>query len=289
MVDKCRHCGVELAIGKVLCEKCGGEPIPEMAPARIKPKIKKSYRRYFGAIAVVGTVLCFAAILFGVMVAQQSRKQATCDHNLQKIGLALHNYHDTYLSLPAGTIEVDGTPRHSWRTLLLPYLEHSSMHEKIRFSEPWDSPHNSQFHDKIPEVYRCPFHPESNKTSYLAFDSEHSIFFANSGIRFRDVTDGTANTVAVIETGTPTVNWMEPRDIEWEHEVSDPTALVSPHLGAYHLLTVSGDVFYLPADTSFDEFHNMVHRHDGNVVKILKKIREEEERQRREELKRKQK
>jgi hypothetical protein len=36
----------------------------------------------------------------------------------------------------------DGRPWHSWRTLLLPYVDQRDLYRRYRFDEPWDSPHN---------------------------------------------------------------------------------------------------------------------------------------------------
>jgi hypothetical protein len=41
------------------------------------------------------------------------------------IALALHNYHDVYAAFPpAYTVDENGQRLHSWRTLILPWLEH---------------------------------------------------------------------------------------------------------------------------------------------------------------------
>ena len=45
---------------------------------------------------------------------------------------------------------------HSWRTLILPFLDQAGLYRAYRFDELWDGPHNSQFLDVILPVYRCP-------------------------------------------------------------------------------------------------------------------------------------
>ncbi len=44
-----------------------------------------------------------------------------CSNNMKQIALALHNYHDTYRTFPAYTVDGNGQPLHSWRTLILPF------------------------------------------------------------------------------------------------------------------------------------------------------------------------
>lgn len=87
--------------------------------------------------------------------------RTTCLRNLGAIRSALLAYakdHDGYLP-PTYSTDTDGTPLHSWRTLILPYLsgfyQEPTLCEQIRFNEPWDSEWNSQFYDLIPRVYRC--------------------------------------------------------------------------------------------------------------------------------------
>ncbi len=67
----------------------------------------------------------------------------SCNYCLLNIALALQNYHDDYGSFPPAYIpDKDGKPMHSWRVLLLPYLERRTLYEKYRFDEPWNGPNN---------------------------------------------------------------------------------------------------------------------------------------------------
>ena len=60
-------------------------------------------------------------------------------NNLKQIGLAFHNYADAYRSFPPAVIYgPDGKPWHSWRVLLLPFLEQQPLYEQYDFSQPWD-------------------------------------------------------------------------------------------------------------------------------------------------------
>ena len=55
----------------------------------------------------------------------------------------MQTYRDTYKVFPPAFIaDADGKPMHSWRVLLLPYLEQQVFYMRYRFDEPWDSPHN---------------------------------------------------------------------------------------------------------------------------------------------------
>ena len=69
----------------------------------------------------------------------------TCISNLKQIGLALLNYEQTYGRLPpAAVADKQGNAMHSWRTLILPYLERSDSYRAYSVREPWNGPNNSK-------------------------------------------------------------------------------------------------------------------------------------------------
>ena len=96
------------------------------------------------------------------------------------MGVALLTYHDTYGSFPPAYIADDqGRPMHSWRVLILPYLEEKSLYDRYDFSEPWDGPDNSQLAAEMPKVYRCRSDSCSlspTDTSYLAVVGDGTIW-----------------------------------------------------------------------------------------------------------------
>src|SRR4051794_4085638 len=57
---------------------------------------------------------------------------------------------------PAVLFDRNGKALHSWRVLLLPYLEGRSLYEQFRLEEPWDSPHNLALVPRMPKVYGLP-------------------------------------------------------------------------------------------------------------------------------------
>jgi hypothetical protein len=51
--------------------------------------------------------------------------------------LALRNYHDRYGRFPPAYVaDEHGRPTHSWRVLLLPWLDHRAIYDRYRFDEP---------------------------------------------------------------------------------------------------------------------------------------------------------
>src|SRR5579864_6535484 len=83
-------------------------------------------------------------------------RRTQCLGNIHNIALALHSYHGIYGSLPPPYIaDANGRRMHSWRVLMLPFLDRPDLYEAYRFDEPWDGPNNSKLHDKIVETFMC--------------------------------------------------------------------------------------------------------------------------------------
>ncbi|MDR3232758.1 MAG: DUF1559 domain-containing protein [Planctomycetaceae bacterium] len=138
-----------------------------------------------------------------------------CQTNLKTIVLAFHNYHDSYNALPPlYTVDAGGKPLHSWRVLILPFLERSALYQKIRLNEPWDSDYNKQFHNADVPLYRCPNGPHrAGDCCYSVIAGEGLVPAKKAGeIRgesFARIADGTSNTLAVVEVKKPFC-WMDP-------------------------------------------------------------------------------
>lgn len=139
-------------------------------------------------------------------------RMRTCSNNLTHIMLALLNYESASRGLPPlCTVDNNGKPLHSWRVLILPLMEQSELHRQIRLNEPWDSPHNRQFHDQIPSIYQCPNNPGGCCYSGIAGEGFVPAKEANTrtGAPLTSIKDGTNNTLAVIEVEEPFC-WMDP-------------------------------------------------------------------------------
>ena len=120
--------------------------------------LQGSIRWLFGVVAVVAVVLGLGRALFlAVRGAREAAIQSNCRGRYCQLAVALHNYHDVYGSLPpAVVVDAHGKPMHSWRVLLLPFLEASDVYNRYDFNEPWDSPKNSRLANFMPMSYRCP-------------------------------------------------------------------------------------------------------------------------------------
>ena len=87
-------------------------------------------------IAIAGLIV--VCLIFLVDTRSGGRYRSQCKLNLKQIAIALHNYHETHGSFPpAVTYDANGRPAHSWRVLILPFLENADLYKQYRFDEPW--------------------------------------------------------------------------------------------------------------------------------------------------------
>lgn len=159
-IVSCPHCNhsMDVAPGATLyCEACGkqftaysGHPMstPATAPPSAGDTSSKTIIIVLLACACVFMLMCGGILVALLLPAVQSAKQAAqrmqAANDLKMIALAMHNYHDVHQMLPASYIpNDDGSPRTSWRTAILPYLEQIAMYEAYDFDASWDSPENA--------------------------------------------------------------------------------------------------------------------------------------------------
>ena len=105
---------------------------------------------------------------------------------------------------------------HSWRVLLLPFLEESALHNAYNFAEPWDGPHNRLLADKMPGIYQRPEDPPgASITRFVAVVGEPTVFPGARPVKFAEIADGTAKTILFDEIAGSDINWLEPRDLSF--------------------------------------------------------------------------
>lgn len=106
---------------------------------------------------------------------------------------------------------------HSWRVLLLPYLEHQALYDEYDFAESWDGAKNRKLAARMPRIYA--FHgderPDNTTTNYLAVIGPETVWPGPSTVTERDVSDGSGTTILLVENWGAGVHWMEPRDLRF--------------------------------------------------------------------------
>lgn len=85
-------------------------------------------------IAIIGVLI--ALLLPAVQQAREAARRIQCTNHLKQVGLAMHNYHDTYISkLPfnGGTTQMQ-SPAPSFWVRLLPFMEQSAAFDQLNFN-----------------------------------------------------------------------------------------------------------------------------------------------------------
>ncbi len=209
-------------------------------------------------IAIIGILI--ALLLPAVQQAREAARRMQCSNNLRQVGLACHNYHDTYGTFAPGRLVYDnnGTAVDStgssttivtgFLAMILPYVEQGNLQELYDSRFSIDDPANQAAANVPVETYLCPSSP-GNRTMNLytgwnmgwgigvdeldpnltgivtdyqgvrgihVIDSSGNYTDANSkaGIlsenatSFKDITDGTTNTILLYEMAGKSDNWI---------------------------------------------------------------------------------
>ena len=191
------------------------EPVSDTPVLRKRPRV--TFLRVLLGFAII--VVLVALVIPAPRRAREAARRTQCRNNLKQIALALHNYADIYDALPpAYTVDADGRPLHSWRTLILPYLDEQGLHSRIDLLKPWDDPANAEALKTVPHVYRCPSATlPPGFTSYLGIVGANACFHPTAHRAFSEITDSTSETLMVIEVAQEqAVHWMAPQDASEE-------------------------------------------------------------------------
>ncbi|TWT39883.1 Type II secretion system protein G precursor [Thalassoglobus neptunius] len=191
-----------------------------------------SWRKGFTLIELL-VVIAIIAILIALLLpavqqAREAARRTQCKSNLKQIGLALNNYHDVSNCFPPFFIHRTGNSSRiadadkgaNWLVFLLPYVDQSPIYNNWDFDIPANQ--NEERSQSL-SIYKCPTDPQSDgpHCSYAGggwargnygmnvSPCAHGVGETNTGdggvggantvVRFRDITDGTSNTIAVDE------------------------------------------------------------------------------------------
>jgi prepilin-type processing-associated H-X9-DG protein len=204
-------------------------------------------------LVVLGVIAFLIALLLpATRSARPAARRSQCVNNLKQIAMALHNYEQVYGALPpAYTVDAKGRPLHSWRALILPYLEQESLYRAIDLSKPWNDPANAKALATYVPTFRCPdaVGPE-NTTSYLAIVGPAACFLQKESRRLAEITDAHQTTLMVIEAGKENaVPWMVPVDADESLVMSIGPTTKLHHAGGMNGCFVDGSVKFLRDNT----------------------------------------
>jgi prepilin-type processing-associated H-X9-DG protein len=283
----CPYCGKQTNVADQYagqsgpCAGCGQKiTIPGPLPAQTAEPVSAPPARSSSSGVIIAVVI--AACLFGVLVcggvlvalllpavqsAREAARRAQCSNHLKQIALAFHNYHDAFGTFPPAYIpDEDGQPKHSWRVLILPFLEQSQLYDQYNFDEPWNSPNNLAVGSQAIPVYSCPSTPGgpgSTETNYMVITGPGTVFDDGNACKLREILDGTSNTLMVVEVCGTSVNWAEPQDLDASsitYPLGSPggTSPASRHPGGLMVAMCDGSVRFISNSIDPREFDDLV-------------------------------
>ncbi len=115
-------------------------------------------------IAIIAVLI--ALLLPAVQQAREAARRSQCKNNLKQIGLALHNYHDTYNALPWGGTTGNGGDVEmalTWRYAILPFIDQAPLFNQMSLIDRgpsnltnWVSGTGVPFQTQVIPGYICP-------------------------------------------------------------------------------------------------------------------------------------
>jgi prepilin-type N-terminal cleavage/methylation domain-containing protein len=210
---------------------------------------REVFRRGFTLIELL-VVIAIIAILIALLLpavqqAREAARRSQCKNNLAQIALATLNYEMAHGVLPPGCVNPDGPITSTaegyhmgWTVQLLPYLEQSALFEVIDFSK---GAYDQEERINISRIsaYFCPSDPgnedsvsfagcQGGSETQIAEDNE-GVFFLNSRIRYRDIKDGSTNTLFFGEKfrSKGDLNWLSGTRTSLKNTGSKPNRLPS--------------------------------------------------------------
>ncbi|MBL8851102.1 MAG: DUF1559 domain-containing protein [Planctomycetaceae bacterium] len=195
---------------------------------------------------------------------------------MRQISMALQTYatNNNGQLPPAYIADENGRPMHSWRVLLLPYMEQQALYDRYNFDEPWNGPNNSRLAGEIPQLYQCPDddRPRGDSqrpwTSYVVVVGPNTIWPGTESGGLDRIPDGSDRTLLLVEVRDSGINWMEPRDLTLEEmnpriNGEGRLGISSVHPNVAHFMFADGHGGPLSDDLKPDTLRQLIQIDDG--------------------------
>lgn len=220
----------------------------------LRPSRGRRWLGWLAVAAVAGLVMVALGLPMMRPGAQEAARRTVCRMNLRAIAQAMLVYEQQHGTLPpACTRDADGRPLHSWRTLLLPYLEERELYDSIDLTKPWDDPANAAARERMPSVYRCPSStaPDGH-TTYMVVVSPDGCFRVDGSVSVAEVRQPSKTLLLAEFPSRWAMPWMAPEDADEEMFMAEgPKNLTDHPRGAANWVFADGhSVAFFPTGTN---------------------------------------
>lgn len=215
---------------------------------------------------------------FGAMVASSIMtpiSASTTSNRLKQFALGFHNYVSAYEAFPTylNMAKTKAKSGLSWRVHILPFIGFQELYEEFKLDEAWDSQHNIKLLPKMPAIY-SPLSDmnetvviQPHYTTYVAPIGSKTVFGQDEPMQFRNITDGTSNTIAFVELKREyAIPWTSPE--EYSFDESNPTAKLRNYNGKTVIALFDGFVTNIKLDLPKETWLALFTRNGGEVVSL---------------------
>ena len=160
--------------------------------------------------------------------------------------------------------DADGQSKLSWRVHLLPLLGEAELHARFKLDEDWDSEHNLELLEEIPEIFQSA--EDSSQSGFLGFGGKGMSMASGMLHQTDDLKDDADLTIMLMDVGDRlAVPWTQPTDlpsldIEKLAEIADDTT------GKVQVISVSGKRRTLRAGISLEQLQAILSIAGGEEV-----------------------
>lgn len=183
----------------------------------MKPRTRYRGFTLLELLLVISIIAILIALLLpAVQQAREAARRTQCKNNLAQLAIALHNYHMSFECLPPGTVSdtgpvttVESGYHHSWMVQLLAVVDQYPLFQKCDFNFGAYAPANAVVRQTLIPTYQCPSDWSRQPHKYpvasyagctggsdVPIDGDNDgLLYLNSSISYRQIRDGTSNTI----------------------------------------------------------------------------------------------
>lgn len=197
------------------------------------PRRRRAFTLIELLVVIAIIAILIALLLPAVQQAREAARRTQCKNNLKQIGLAVHNYNDVYTCLPNANCGISISSGGSLFVSILPFIDQSNAYNLFDFNQSNSATYNVNVTSQKLPFYLCPTSPMRRAVPSCSDDmgrapghyavcggtEDYNIYWNYYGdpvpeqngaivytgstvgkVRFRDISDGTSNTLLIGET-----------------------------------------------------------------------------------------